>query len=58
MMLAYGYPEDQLDADLADRLMAYTLIHRYINVPDLLKMLDLPQTVSLEHIKRVLWSFS
>ena len=38
--------------------MAYSLIHRYINVPELLEMLDLPQTVSLEHIKRVLWSFS
>ncbi len=57
MMRAYGYPEDQLETTLADRLMAYTLIHRYINVPELLKMLDLPQSVSLEHIKRDLWSF-
>jgi hygromycin-B 7''-O-kinase len=58
MMLAYGYSEDQLNGDLADRLMAYTLLHRYINVPELLELLKLPQTVSLEHIKKVLWSFS
>jgi hygromycin-B 7''-O-kinase len=58
MMLAYGYSEDQLNGDLADRLMAYTLIHRYINVPDLLKILELPRTVSLGHIKRALWFFS
>jgi hygromycin-B 7''-O-kinase len=58
MALAYGYGEDQLNADLADRLMAYALIHRYINVPELLEMLDLPQSVGLDHIKRVLWSFS
>jgi hygromycin-B 7''-O-kinase len=58
MMLAYGYLEDQLNADLADRLMAYTLIHRYINVPELLEMLDLPQSAALEDIEGALWSFS
>jgi hygromycin-B 7''-O-kinase len=58
MMLGYGYSEDQLNGDLADRLMAYTLIHRYINVPELLKMLDLPQSVALEDIEGALWSFS
>jgi hygromycin-B 7''-O-kinase len=58
MMLGYGYSEDQLNGDLADRLMGYTLIHQYINVPELLEMLDLPQSVSLGYIKRALWSFS
>jgi hygromycin-B 7''-O-kinase len=57
MMLAYGYMEDQLNVELADRLMAYTLIHRYINVPELLEMLDLPQSAGLDDIEGALWSF-
>jgi hygromycin-B 7''-O-kinase len=58
MLLAYGFAEDQLDDVLADRLLAYTLIHKFINVPELLKLLGLPGAAGLEDIKEGLWAFS
>jgi hygromycin-B 7''-O-kinase len=57
MLLAYGYTEEHLGADLARRLMAYTLIHKFINVPELLKLLGLPETARLEVIQEGLWAF-
>ena len=57
MLLAYGYAEEQLGADLARRLMAYTLIHKFINVPELLKLLGLPGAARLEDIQEGLWAF-
>ena len=38
MLLAYGYSTDELDKVLSERLMAYTMIHRFINIPDLLSL--------------------
>jgi len=57
MLLAYGYSEDQLDATLAKQLMAYTLIHRFVNIPDLLRMFDSRQPKNLEELNKELWSF-
>jgi hypothetical protein len=37
--------------------MAYTLIHKFINVPELLKLLGLPETARLEVIQEGLWAF-
>lgn len=33
VLLAYGYPEAKLDRTLERRLLAYTLLHRYSNLP-------------------------
>jgi hygromycin-B 7''-O-kinase len=58
MLLAYGFAEEQLDEALADRLTAYTLLHRFVRVPELLKLLDLPEAAGLEGVKGSLWAFS
>ncbi len=58
MLLAYGYTEDQLNATLTDQLMAYTLIHRFVTIPDLLELFDSERPGSFEELKRRLWSFS
>ena len=57
MLLAYGYSEAELNGELAARLMAYTLIHKFINVPELLKLLGLPGAARLEDIQEGLWAF-
>jgi hypothetical protein len=58
MLLAYGFAEDQLDEQLSERLMAYTLAHRFIDVPYLLTLFDAQQITSLHDLRRALWSFS
>jgi hygromycin-B 7''-O-kinase len=57
MLLAYGYSLDQLDRVLSEKLMAYTLIHRFINIPDLLGLFDSKQPRDLEELRRELWAF-
>ncbi len=58
MLLAYGYPEDQLDETMARQLMAYTLIHGFINIPELLELFGPQQPESFEDLRNQLWSFS
>ena len=57
MLLAYGYSEDQLNPTLAKQLMAYTLIHRFVNIPDLLKSFGSQQPADLDTLRKAL-SFS
>jgi hygromycin-B 7''-O-kinase len=57
ILLAYGFSPDQLNASLTDRLMAYTLLHRFVNVPELLELLG-QQVTDFETLKSKLWSFS
>jgi hygromycin-B 7''-O-kinase len=57
MLLAYGFSEDQLNGTMARKLMAYTLIHRFINIPDLLKLFAPQQPTDFAALKRELWSF-
>ena len=58
MLLAYGYPETRLDATLSRRLMAYTLLHDFIRIPDLLDWFDFERPASFRELARALWSFS
>jgi len=58
MLLAYGYSGHQLDGTLARQLMAYTLLHRFINVPDLLALFGSQRPASFEELGEALWSFS
>lgn len=54
LLLGYGYSDEELNADLAERLTAYTLLHRYIRVTDLLALFpDPPRT--LAELQRRLW---
>jgi hygromycin-B 7''-O-kinase len=58
MLLGYGFSEDQLDERLSERLMAYTLTHRFIDVSYLLTLFDSQQIARLDDLTRALWSFS
>lgn len=58
MLLAYGYSEDQLDATLAKQLMAYTLIHRFLNLLDLLALFGPQRPANFAALWKALWSFS
>jgi hygromycin-B 7''-O-kinase len=57
MLLSYGYSEAELNAELAAQLMAYTLLHRFINVPELLGLFDDHRPTSFEELGRLLWAF-
>ncbi|MFC1717799.1 aminoglycoside phosphotransferase family protein [Candidatus Poribacteria bacterium] len=57
MLLAYGYSADQLDTVLSEKLMAYTLIHRFINIPDLLSSSHSNQPENFAELKNELWAF-
>ena len=57
MLLAYGYSEDQLNSTMAMQLMAYTLIHRFLTVPDLLRLFGSHQPTNFDELRRELWYF-
>jgi len=57
MLVAYGYSTDQLNEALSEKLMAYTLIHRFINIPDLLSLFDSNQPRNLDELRNELWAF-
>ena len=57
MLLAYGCSTDQLDEALSRKLMAYTLIHRFINIPDLLSFFGSNRPGNLEELRKELWAF-
>jgi len=57
MLLAYGYAEDQLDATLAEQLMAYTLVHRFLNLSDLLASFGPQRPANFAALWKALWSF-
>ena len=58
MLLAYGLSEDQLDATLADQLMAYTLVHRFVELPHLIGLFGAQPPTHLRDLRRGLWSFA
>jgi hygromycin-B 7''-O-kinase len=56
MLLAYGYSEDQLDATLARQLMAYVLIHRFVNISDILDLFGPQRPTDFDALRKALWS--
>jgi hygromycin-B 7''-O-kinase len=58
MLLGYGFSEAQLDERLSERLMAYTLTHRFIDVPYLLTLFEPRHIEHLDDLRSALWSFS
>ena len=58
MLFAYGYSPNQLNATLADQLMAYTLIHRFFNISELLEQFGTQPPTDFEGLKKELWSFA
>ncbi len=56
LLLAAGYPEPTLDIPLCRRLMAYTLVHRYVTLADVLNAVPLARgTDSLESLAHIVW---
>jgi hygromycin-B 7''-O-kinase len=59
VLIAYGYAENQLDAELQNRFLAYTLLHRYSNLPWYLKRVPPPDRVrSLSELASFWWGFA
>jgi hygromycin-B 7''-O-kinase len=54
-LLAYGYREDDLDGALSRRLMGYTLLHRFCNLPAYLKFADADPALEGGALEKVLW---
>jgi hygromycin-B 7''-O-kinase len=57
LLCAYGFEEGELTQTLSDRLMAYTLLHRYIRISDLLGMFGPAVPADLDELQRMLWLF-
>ena len=57
MLRAYGYAERELDGRLARQLMAYTLLHRFINLTDIAEMFGPQRPASFEELQDAMWSF-
>jgi hygromycin-B 7''-O-kinase len=58
LLRGYGFEEGELTQALSDRLMAYTLLHRFVRIPDLLAMFEPTVPANLDELQRMLWSFS
>ncbi|MBB3661525.1 hygromycin-B 7''-O-kinase [Prauserella sediminis] len=52
LLLGYGYDAAELDEDLARRLLAYTVLHRYSNLSSYLQLLPAPDTPTLPSLAR------
>lgn len=53
---AYGYQDDQLDAALQNRLMAYAILHRYSNLRWYLERVPAPGATTLEELATHWWA--
>ena len=52
---AYGFAEPDLDRDLADRLTAWVLLHRFLNVKIIFDLLGLSPEADLARLRDALW---
>lgn len=57
MLKSYGFSEEQLDEKLSEQLMAYTIIHRYIKISELLELFKLSHLIDIKDLTKRLWSF-
>lgn len=57
VLRTYGYPAPGLDAALQCRFMAWTLLHRYANLPWYLRRLPAGDATSLEALAARWWAF-
>jgi len=55
LLLGYGYSEAELVSELAEHLTAYTLLHRFITVSDLLALFGHDRPGTLDELQRRLW---
>lgn len=57
-MLAYGVPAAELTDEYSEKLLAWSLCHRFANLPRTLSKLAPPTPASLEELARRLYSVS
>lgn len=55
LLTAYGYPDDRLDERLSRRLLAYTLLHRYSDLPWYMEELPVPSARTLDELAAHWW---
>jgi hygromycin-B 7''-O-kinase len=56
LLLGAGYSESDLNGELSRRLMAYTLVHRYVKLKDLMTVVpQAREATRLEELAQVLW---
>jgi hygromycin-B 7''-O-kinase len=59
LLLGVGFTDSDLNAELCHRLMAYTLVHRYVKLQDILAVFpQAHRAVRLGELARVLWPIS
>jgi len=58
LLLAYGFTGADLTEALTERLLAYTLLHRYIDIQELVAMLGTDRVDTLDRLRESLWSFA
>ena len=57
LLLGYGYVEDDLTGKLAERLLTFTLLHRYIDIGELVETLGADRVNTLDRLQESLWPF-
>jgi hygromycin-B 7''-O-kinase len=58
MLLAYGIQPDELICELSRRLMAYTLLHRFANLPEMLGRFEKhPLPIGMDALQAAFWGF-
>jgi hygromycin-B 7''-O-kinase len=56
LLLSAGYSESELNWALSRRLMAFTLLHRFVKLADILNIVPQARGITdLEHLTRILW---
>jgi hygromycin-B 7''-O-kinase len=56
LLLAAGYPKQDLDQKLSHRLMAYTLIHRFVDLTSVLSLLpEARKAANLAELAQLVW---
>lgn len=56
LLIAAGYPENALDQSLSRRLMAYTLIHRYVDLAAVLSLVpQARKAANLDELASLVW---
>jgi hygromycin-B 7''-O-kinase len=59
LLIAAGYPENTLDQSLSRRLMAYTLIHRYVDLAAVISMVPQARNAAnLDELASLVWPLS
>ena len=57
MLLAYGFTPEALNPGLSRQMMAYTLLHRFASLPEMLARFGANQPATMAELESALWGF-